>query len=51
MFEAISFRLVPGGWQFAIAGGFDLMVSWLTCFAIYVSVHLGSKVFRMCRKK
>ena len=51
MFNALSFNLVDGGWQFAIAGGFDLAVSWATCFFTYVSIHVGSKLWKYLPKK
>ncbi len=51
MFNALSFNLVPGGFQFAIAGGFDIAVAWSVVLITYIAVHLGSKLMRILPKR
>ncbi len=46
-----SFNFINGGWQFAIAGGFDIAVSWATCFITYVGVHISWTLKKHLPKK
>jgi hypothetical protein len=50
MSSPITFQIVSGGFNFAVAGGFSVALSWLTCFISYAGIHLGSKVVRVYRK-
>jgi len=49
--NALSFNFIEGGWQFAIAGGVDIAVSWATCFVTYAGVHVGSKLWKYFPRK
>jgi len=40
----ISFAIVEGGFTLSIIGLFEIAMSWLSCFATYAGVHIGSKV-------
>ncbi|RKX99128.1 MAG: hypothetical protein DRP55_07765 [Spirochaetes bacterium] len=49
--KAVSFNLVDGGFEFALRGGFEIALSWATCFFTYAGTHLSSKVYRLIPKK
>ena len=51
MFNALSFNLVDGGFEFAIAGGFEIALSWATCFFVYAGTHVSSKFRKLLPKK
>jgi len=49
--DAFSINLVSGGWEIAIVGGFDLAVSWATCFFVYMGADVGWKLRKYILKK
>ena len=46
MISPISFNFIPGGFDFAVNGGFNLTISWLGCFLVYAGTHLTPKIVR-----
>jgi hypothetical protein len=49
--KIVSFEFVSGGFEFALKGGFEIALSWATCFFMYAGTHISSKVYKLIPKK
>jgi len=50
MFPNVDFNFLPGGLQFCIDGGCDIMLSWCMCFFSLIGLFIIAKLYKWTAK-